>query len=668
MKKDNTDNNESTIPNNNEPSFKKMILLVGTTGIGFTEILDHVKKALGQEYSGCIAKFEDYLKLSGLCYNIADLVTLLQFTGQEAEEAFNEAVDRLANSMKEKGCRDIIVVAAHLTYMTGGEPSTIPNPALNLLMQLAEKTIIVHVVEDWYDAIKRIAERGRKRRKKSICKSESSGFNIEPEILLAWRQTDLNVVQTLLKFTPTSGWFLLANKHSEETIIKFIKYLAYNYDPGSPRPLDYVLAYISHPISDLRRYHHNIRAIIRYLAKHQDNTPKNIALPPLGLNPLILIIEGAKEFIKNNFWRFSYYCNNKKTEIIFFEPTTIDELLYDNFIKTIKEGESKEEYDFESKSVPPPLFIPSLRWPWRYSLREKYSWWYEDWACKMEQADILKKDLAFTFKADIGNLINALKSELEETPDKGAEKGSDSCEGEDCLLKSILYIYNSRIKSIIRSQIEMRDFIYVNQSDLLIAIIPAIIYQTSKSRELQVLLIESGGVTNEVLRAFSLGKQITVLIVPITGKSILRAAEHLIDIYVKEYDMNKKEKIVSKIIIQGLMKNKIGNIDEIRNMNEDGINPDTIATRLQSDIASGGPFLLLPRQAKILTLPPITSKDIDDIINEIKKNIKEDRDKNSNKDTSHGCFELSIYEYLARKIADKLEKEKDKIRVLTGDP
>ncbi|MEB3778744.1 MAG: hypothetical protein GSR85_00715 [Desulfurococcales archaeon] len=678
--------------------FEKMIMLVGTTGINFTRFLEYAKEALRPSDSMCAAKFEQYLKLSGPCYTIADAVALLQFAGQEAERAFEDAAQRLAKHLKEKGCKNI-VISAHMTYMIGGEPSTIPNPALSILMRLARKTIIVHVIEDWYDSIKRIAKKGIERQDESLCQSKPLGFNIDHEIILSWRQTDMNVAQTVLKFTPKSSWILLANKHPEETIRDLIEYLLYKYNPEEPKPLDHVLAYISHPITDLRSYHNKIRAIIRYFADKKKNT-QQIVLPPLGLNPLVAIMEGVKDFIKKHYRELRYYqeeSSRDSPKILLFEPTTIDELLYDYYI--IEEDE-KSPPDLQARKVLPPLFLPSLRWPWRYSLKDRYDWWYSDWVCgKMEKADLLHEDLSYTYKSDIKALINTLSEKLTSNREYGQKENHRHSRGEEKhgtlatsdrttethnSLSSVLDMYNQRVESVIKSQIEMRDFMYVNQSDILIATLPAIIYrkkangdtrgeraatQTDLSSDLSLFLIESSGVTNEVLRAFSLGKHIVVLVVPITGSALLETTERLVKIYL-EYNgvvnkiQNKQEELILRII-KDLMKDKINERNALEFDETDSLTvTTTVTTLLQRRLAAGGPFMLLPRQAKIIILPPITKKDVKKILELVENTLRAKKNNMSREE----CFNLELYSKLAEIISRKIEREKDSIQVVVEDP
>ena len=648
-----------------EGRLHRVVILSGITGIGFSHILDYVKRGVGGLEGGCVVKFEDYLRLHGPCHNVSDLVALYQYAGQGAEREFREAACRMIEDLKRRGCR-CAVIAAHTTYMIGSDPSTIPNPALDLLTRMAENVSFVSVVEDWYDSIKRIADRARARQEGAGCPSRPSGFGIDHERILAWRQVDINVAQTALRYVPNGRWFLLAAKHPRDTIVALVDYLL--GDCGGTRPegaRQYVLAYFSHPISSVRRYHLALRALI---ARAGCRTPHP---PPLGVNILATLIEGFKGFLKRRYPTMSYYQASPAGEgrgerrLILFEPTTVDELMSDCFL-----GHEEVMCWY----ILPPLFAPDLRWPFGTTsghqggdgdeIARRYLWWRR-WLAGGQPASLttLKDELSETYDPGIFNLFKGLIGHLKSgIPGRGA-----------------LEAYYARNKPVIDSQIEMRDYAYVNQSDVVIALLPVLVVLDpggDRGKNVEVVWSESKGVINEIHRAFALGKQMTAFILPITEAAFLEATRAILSLYLEASRRASEEDCqpvgdgvdtatrlaeIARLVFNGYRRRRVAasNLD-------DTVSLDQLASKLQADLRRGGPFPMLPKQAKMVVLPPITRGDIEFYTNELARL----RDRLANGQAVDAIDSLTLYRKFAVAAAEAISRkeEVERTRVIVWTP
>lgn len=645
-----------------EGRLERAVILSGITGIGFSHILDYVRRGVEGLDGGCVVKFEDYLRLHGPCHNVSDLVALYQSAGQGAEREFREAACRMIEDLERRGCR-CAVVAAHTTYMIGSDPSTIPNPALDLLTRVAENISLVSVVEDWYDSIKRIADRARARQGSAGCPSRPLGFGIDHERILAWRQVDINVAQTALRYVPNGRWFLLAAKHPRDTIVALVDYLL--GDCGGARPggaRQYVLAYFSHPISSVRRYHLALRTLI---ARAGCRTPHP---PPLGVNILATLIEGFKGFLKRRYPTMNYYQADNagggrgERRLILFEPTTVDELMSDCFLG--HEG-------VKCWYILPPLFAPDLRWPFGFAgghqgdeIARRYRWWRQWLAGRPASLTTLKDELSDTYDPGVINLFKGLISHLRSRP--SAPAGLRALEA-----------YYARNKPVVDSQIEMRDYAYVNQSDVVIALLPVLVVLDPDEGNVEVVWSESRGVINEIHRAFALGKQMTTFILPITEAAFLEATGAVLSLYLEasrrasegdcqpvgdSVDMATRPAEIARLVFRGYRRRQAdaSNLD-------DAVSVDQVASKLQADLRQGGPFPMLPKQAKMVVLPPITRRDIEFYTNELaqlKNHLANGQAASDAIDT------LTLYRKFTATAADVISRkeERERTRVIVWTP
>jgi len=275
-----------------EPLFDKVVILSGTSGVGLSYAMEKARTLYGDEAG--YAVFEDYVKeisKAGI-YTVAS--NLLWSPGPALEtysQAFKAMVEDLEDA-KSRGAR-IAFVEAHLSYIS--VHTLIPNPVLDRIINLGREAAVVYYVDDLYHALYRIAKRIEETPNLYIAES----FVIDPLAYLLWRGLDHSLLTMLRAQYPHLETLIIGAKHPEETHSRLLQYAA---RPRSRGRREFLLAYMSHPISGVRRDYYILldRGEIRSMSEH----------------PFIRRFEAFKRRLRSR-------CRN----LVLFEPTSIDEVL-----------------------------------------------------------------------------------------------------------------------------------------------------------------------------------------------------------------------------------------------------------------------------------------------------------------------------------------------------
>lgn len=289
-----------------EQQLDKLIIVTGTTGLNISNYVKRVIEELkkyrinGTDDFKTIDFEKDYL-LSRES-KVKEITLLLGFDhlakpafNNLFERAFNKLVEDISTEEKKK-----VILLTHISYVRSGS-EFIPNPLFLRFLSLSKSTKIVYLFDDWYDVLERLHKRMKYMSEKltpglinGMLLSENEKdeiYPLDPLVYLTWRLLDINLLNeysALRSLGYDIEMYIFALKHPRETHVRFFDYLL-NGDEKA-----YIRAYVSHPISVFRRLRKN---------------------EPLHKLPGVCnVIEKAKRLIIKNI-------NN----IILFEPTTIDE-------------------------------------------------------------------------------------------------------------------------------------------------------------------------------------------------------------------------------------------------------------------------------------------------------------------------------------------------------
>ncbi|MCE4610592.1 MAG: hypothetical protein F7B17_01310 [Desulfurococcales archaeon] len=521
-------------------AFRRAILLTGTTGIGFGRVLDIARKLVGPE---CVDKFEDYLVL-GPCGDVEQYIRYLNISGGEAKTRFREALSRMVEKLRQNNCSDV-VIAIHLTYLTGY--SITPNPVIPEVLRIADDVRVIHVADDWYDVIVRIARSTVAREKD--CERRELGFTIDPETVVNWRSADFSLT-SLSEEMGASRWYLIAVKHTPSTFERLLEEVLGRRS--------YLKAYISHPIRGVRRLYVELKCLVA-----SEMGWNALSKPPLrtfSKFPLVTVIEGFKSYVKN-------LLEKTYGGAILFEPTTIDELLID---ATRLEGEGCGAAEL--------LVEPSMEARWPYP---------QDTIAEYDYGESMEKALKGALIALRGFGLSAYMELLSRTGRK-----SKAMEGFRTALEYALL----RFKEAIEEQIEARDYKYIEQSDILIASVPALAY-CDNGGKVHLAIMPSRGVSDEVKRAMALSKPIYFYILPLDLKVLLKSLEGY-----TRLDSNYGDRIAGKLAEAfGAGGDELRACPKPLSLSEPG--------SLTRNLASGV-FSEVPPSARIMIMPSITSVDV----------------------------------------------------------
>ncbi len=446
-----------------------LILVSGVTGTEVGVILEIASKepeiAEKLNFGRCIYKFEDLVRdiALGPCGDIGQIIKLLLISRPSARGIFKRAVEEFKEKIIENNCKSAML-SIHFSYLSRDVPS--PNPILGEIVKLARNVKAVHVSEDWYDILVTISERLTKGK----CRSQYSPYNFNYLTVLYWRGIDMNISELLMDQYDNVKSFIYAIKHPRETTVRFIKYLL------GMKDLEPV--YISHPITTIRKLYLEIKCR---------------ELPHISLRELLLV-RMIEEFKR------AYL--NANAGIILFDPTTIDEKILD-LESSIFQGICRK-YKSESNCKNTFTFV--------------YLDYSNRWPIPKDASGMAKR--RYKYIGDKLNLIPILA--------RLAGEEEAMIEGNICREAQELWgayeLVTARVKSIIDSHIEIRDYKYVEQSKYIIVALPVIyklnpigITKATNSMEysIWIWLVESQGVYNELARAQALAKPIYIYLLPV---------------------------------------------------------------------------------------------------------------------------------------------------------
>ncbi len=319
---------------------------------------------------------------------------------------------------------DEAAIITHLMYLSQGPQgegvtSFLVNPLLRLFTERAKEVNVIEYLEDYYHGLFELLRRVSREPLLHM-------YTIDPYTYLHWRGVELNLL-TILKMMGANT-YIFAMKHPRETHKRFLEHVL-----GIRRR---VLAYMSHPIRALRK---------GVLYENED----------------VLDIENIKARLRG--------CEG----LILFEPTTIDELIYEKGKLSLK---ITKERRWPTVDILRKVGLSRILVDNAYPLRDDYY---------VYPIDLTDKD----FEKLYGPIIHTLYSlhDLELLNVEG-EVGK--------LLSRASLFADMSLKPLIKSQIEVRDFLYVEQSDLIIA------YPRG---------VESKGMLQELARAQAMAKTIYML-------------------------------------------------------------------------------------------------------------------------------------------------------------
>ncbi len=292
------------------------------------------------------------------------------------------------------------------------------------------------------------------------CERRELGYTIDPETVVNWRAADLSLA-SLSEEMGATRWYLLAVKHPPEVLDRLLEELL-----GRKR---YLKAYISHPIRPVR----GLYAEVKCLAASRRGC-EGLDRLDLGRFPLVSLIEGFKSYVREVLERGE--------GAILFEPTTIDELLVD--AKCTGGTCRPERVLMEPR--------PGLRWP-----------------SPAGGAGEGLEALRSAFTALRGEKLDSYVYALSRPEDLG--KASQA-------LSYILV----RFAEALEEQVEARDYKYIEQSDVLVAAVPSLLYCGERG-EPAISPMPSRGVSDEVRRAMALSKPIYFYVLPVDVDALSRA-------------------------------------------------------------------------------------------------------------------------------------------------
>ena len=275
-----------------EPVFDKVVVLSGTSGVGVGGMLERARGLHGE--TAAYADFENYVKRIGKS-GIYTAASNLLWTPGSALEVFNRAFRAMLRDLEEakrRGAR-VAFISTHLSYIS--IHTLIPNPLLHKILGLGRETTVLYYVEDFYHALLRIA----RRITESKHKYTAEGFTIDPLSYLLWRGLDHSLLIMLRAQHTNLETLLVGMKHPDETHNRILNYAVL---PHHRARMEYLLAYMSHPISGVRS---------DYWSLAREGKVRSISEIPF--------VQRFEEF-KRRLW-------SKCRNLILFEPTSIDEIL-----------------------------------------------------------------------------------------------------------------------------------------------------------------------------------------------------------------------------------------------------------------------------------------------------------------------------------------------------
>ena len=356
------------------------IILGGTTGVNIDPIRSFLENQLGLK----TFKFEEYLKEEWR----SPAPFLFQFMSLGRESMINilkRSTERVITDLKEvEKAGKNSALALHFVYYRKGH--LIINPVLEEIIRKTNVKAILLFMEDYYHALYRILSRIKRR--KPIFQQ------IDPLTYLYWRATEIGLILSLVYKGIST--YLLANKHDKRIVKRLVEHVL-----GIHR---YKLVYVGHHITSIRE---------KAIKEHS----------PLNDMDIVKEIQNFKDRLLT-----------QVENLIVFDPTTIDELIYDEEEKIKTCIEEEDRWPFSSETIHHDYHFP-------IDLIEEFKHLYP--------TELMRSDN-----------------------------------------------YLRLVKEAIERQIEARDFLYINQSDVLVVYRP------------KLWGIDSRGVTYEVSTAQAQAKPV----------------------------------------------------------------------------------------------------------------------------------------------------------------
>ena len=439
---------------------RKALVFAGLTGVGVGGFIEEAVRYLKAQGVDSVfgAKFEDYLKVE---MGLADLESvafqILSASRTAVRERFASALERL---LGDAGDSEVLVVGVHLTYHSRGVLAA--NPILGDLLSLAPETALVYLVEDYYDALYRIARRWVSKSARASGETVFASYQLDPLTYLYWRGAEMSLVNAVRSFRRGLRVFLLGVKHPPSVLHAIVD--------------DFVLGrcvihtYISHPIT-----------VFRALRLAAEKPVKLVDVP--GVRDIEEVADSLESLEPAA-------PDGRHCRITVYRPTTIDELIVaPTRVVAERLGCSSPAPDTLTLD---PAVSAFNRWP--------FKGFHNDYKHVKGVLDIVRDEY---MQAAFSNAVRALREEL--------------CGGGGLVSNLML--------SMVRAQIEMRDYSYVEQSRVVAAVAPVFYEVTGGGNgclvRAHVALTE--GVEAEVRRAHALAKRLVVILLPVDLNSVIDA-------------------------------------------------------------------------------------------------------------------------------------------------
>ncbi|UXD22670.1 hypothetical protein IPA_07195 [Ignicoccus pacificus DSM 13166] len=515
---------------------KKIIVVAGITGLNLSNyVREVVAAALERNPDSPLKKFKiinfekNYLRELTKVDIIPIILDFAHLSRSAFLNRFKEALKLMCHNLKcdsEDGVKHVILIT-HISYITTSN-ELVPNPILPALLELAEEVKVIYLFDDWYDILRRLAER-QEELKKILSPGHVNGRNIrkddvypiDPLLIMSWRAADVNILTFLtssqelaldkgskLSFVKPFEFYIFALKYPLDTHIRFFEMLASDLEDA----LSYTKAYVSHPISIFRRI------------RREDQPLKDV-------KGVCDVIEKTKKLLRDFF-----------PKLILFEPTTIDELVLENvkrghgrvfFAKLMQDEMSgKDETDYfkkleTCKSLVEEIEAALLGEEPKGSEGEEDKklsmvidcmnrWPFEDVEFYV---NVINRGHPKVLYPSCDQKCKPLHDELGFL--KYVNKRFRRALALDIMFEVLEHSYIAQeMLNQINSQIELRDYLYVEQSDILIVILPILYtinvtdHDGESALNMDFLIHMGGGVEAEIQRAKARAMGTVYLLIP----------------------------------------------------------------------------------------------------------------------------------------------------------
>jgi len=482
----------------------RVVLVSGTSGVGLRELYRHVRGLHG--FEGCVADFEEALLSTAALprgYGIVYLVTLASISRPQVVQHFKKTARRLVEGLAGRGCARALVFA-HLSYIVRG--NIFPNPVVRELLGYARERALIYLMDDYYDAVARIVSKlGSPFHHPLVPYQGARVEHVDPLSYLEWRGYDLNQLGLLEAWDPGLEIHIVASKHPYPVVERLLHRL---YEGAPLRTV-----YVSHPIS----YQRTLYSRLPYHAMKRAS---------LGGMPLVMVIEAFKEALLG------------VEDLIPYSPTTIDEYLKTN-ARLYYEDTYRCDQALQDCAGPrdpgrlEEMSVPSIFW-----VRRRDRW--------PEPRDGMIRRLTGEEPGDV-DLVEVLARTRLFLGKSPYDQAVTSAVFEVCqewlsiFQATVEGDYHStisrRILTLVKNQIEARDYQYVAQSDSTLAVTPVLVVSEEAARLLDgegggvrpgLYIVPSRGMDAEISRAKALGKPVQLALLPVCYEALHAWLEGLV--------------------------------------------------------------------------------------------------------------------------------------------